>query len=453
MTSIGRQKPEGEWADYGERIMSSFTSSLTRGIARHLLEKPVEPADLEAAALFTLDAVANAVAGRNSDQGRILLRWAEGRSMDPSREAFLMGALTHILEVDDIHKASVVHPGCVVVPAAWAMAQKNGASGHAFLKAVLWGFEATTRVGMAVGPAHYRIWHNTATCGPYGSAAASSALLGLDEDSLVNAFGNAGTQSAGLWEFLETGAMTKHLHAGRAAEAGVTAAELAAFGFTGPPGILEGVRGFFAAACPDAVPERVLADPGQRWQLYETSIKPWPSCRHTHPVIDATQMIRNRIIRVEAIKSVKIESYKAALDLCNNLDPESEYAAKFSLQHTVVAALSDDEVSFLSFDAAARERLRTLREKTSVSVTETLEGAYPARWGGAVEVTLDDGTTMREERQDALGDPEVPLPRERLIAKAKSLLEHGGSEEAELLIDSVLGMADDGEMPALNLLP
>jgi len=433
--------------------MSSFTSSLTRGLAQHLLEKAIEPADLEAAALFTLDAVASAVAGRNSNQGRILLNWAKGRPMDPGREAFLMGALTHILEVDDIHKASVVHPGCVVIPAAWTMARKTSASGHAFLKAVLWGFEATTRVGMAVGPAHYRVWHNTATCGPYGSAAASGAHLGLDEDGLVNAFGNAGTQSAGLWEFLETGAMTKHLHAGRGAEAGVTAAELAALGFTGPPEILEGERGLFAAACPDATPERVLADLEQRWQLYETSIKPWPSCRHTHPLIDAAQTIRNRLSYVEAIKSISIKSYQAALNLCNNLDPESEYAAKFSLQHTVAAALSNDEVGFSSFDAAARERLAALRAKTSVSVTQALEAAYPARWGGAVEVTLEDGTTMREERQDALGDPEKPLPRDRLIAKAKSLLEHGGNDQPERLIDDVLGMADDGELPALNLLP
>src|SRR5690606_14080258 len=123
------------------------------------------------------------------------------------------------------------------------------------------------RVGMAVGPAHYRVWHNTATCGPYGSAMAAAELLGLDDVQAVHALGNAGTQSAGLWQFLETGAMSKHLHAGRAAEAGIVAAELAARGFTGAPAILEGEKGFFAGACPDARPEALLADPAAPWQL------------------------------------------------------------------------------------------------------------------------------------------------------------------------------------------
>jgi len=435
--------------------MTSFTSSVTTGLARHLLKKPISKADLEAAALFSLDAIANAVAGLSTPQGGIIRAWAKDRALDPGRQAFVMGALTHILEVDDLHKTSVVHPGCVVVPAAWAMAQKTGALGADFLKAVIWGFEAATRVGMAVGPAHYRTWHNTATCGPYGSAAAAGALLSLNEDELVHAFGNAGTQSAGLWEFIETGAMTKHLHAGRAAEAGLVAAEMAKLGFTGPPQILEGERGFFAATCPDAAPELVLADPEHRWQVHETSIKPWPSCRHTHPIIDAAQWLRNdsenRINRVEAIKSVKIETYQAALNLCDNNAPESEYAAKFSLQHTVAAALTDDEVTFASFDEAARERLSPLRDKVSVNLSEELEAAYPARWGGTVEVTLNDGSVLREERQDALGDPESPLSRDRLIAKACALFRHGGAECPEQLVEDILGLVDGGALPQLPL--
>ena len=250
--------------------------------------KPIAPADLQQAALFTLDALANALAGRVSEPGVLLLRWADATGVnDAERRAFLQGALTHILETDDLHRASVVHPGCVVVPAVWAVAAREGLCGHAILKAVLWGFEAATRVGMAVGPAHYRIWHNTATCGPYGSAMAVAALLKLDAPATVHALGNAGTQSSGLWQFLETGAMTKHLHAGRAAAAGVLAADLARFGFTGPPAILEGAKGLFTAACPDADPGAIARDPDGPWQLLQTSIKPWPSCRHTHPAADA----------------------------------------------------------------------------------------------------------------------------------------------------------------------
>ena len=217
--------------------------SLTRDLARLVAAKPISQRDREAAALFVLDLVANALAGRNSEPGRILLRWAAANGGDAGRRAFLMGALAHILETDDLHRASVVHPGCVVIPAAFALGHDLGVQGHRFLASVLWGFEATCRVGSAVGPAHYKIWHNTATCGPFGSAMAAANLLGLTVDQTVDALGNAGTQSAGLWQFLETGAMSKHLHAGRAAEAGLVAATLAKEGFSGPPAILERSKG------------------------------------------------------------------------------------------------------------------------------------------------------------------------------------------------------------------
>ena len=254
--------------------------TLTQQLTELIVAKPIAPPDLEHAALLTLDAIANALAGRTSEPGAILLRWAEATlPTDAARRAFLLGTLTHILETDDLHRASVVHPGCVVVPAAWAVAAREGIRGHAMLRAVLWGFEAATRVGMAVGPSHYRLWHNTATCGPYGSAMATAALLHLDLPATVHALGNAGAQSSGLWQFLEAGTMTKHLHAGRAAEAGVLAADLARYGFTGPASMLEGAKGWFAATCPDPDPDAVTRAPDGPWQLLLTSIKPWPSCR------------------------------------------------------------------------------------------------------------------------------------------------------------------------------
>jgi len=206
---------------------SPSATSLTARLAALIASRPIRQGDYHSAALFTLDALANALAGRRTAAGAILLDWANAEPLTTGREAMLLGGLTHILEVDDLHRASVVHPGCVVVPAAYALAHRRNIRGHAFLAAILRGFEACCRVGMAVGPAHYRIWHNTATCGPFGSAYAAGDLLGLDHAAMTDALGNAGTQSSGLWQFLATGAMSKHLHAGRAAEAGVVAAELA----------------------------------------------------------------------------------------------------------------------------------------------------------------------------------------------------------------------------------
>lgn len=439
---------------------ASAPISLTGDLVRLIRTKPVTGADLDMAALFTLDAVANSLAGRNSAPGRILLDWwqATGSSNvapEPGRLAFLMGALCHILETDDLHRMSVVHPGCVVVPAAWSLAARDGLGGRTLLTAILQGFEAATRVGMAVGPAHYRIWHNTATCGPFGAAMASAALLGLSDRAAVDALGNAGSQSSGLWQFLETGAMTKHLHAGHAAEAGIKAAELAAFGFTGPPQILEGEKGFFRAACPDADPAAVTRDPFAPWQLTLTSIKPWPSCRHTHPAIDAGEELRARLladgIGLEHIAEVEVSTYRAALDVCDRPVALSDYEAKFSLQHAVSASLLYARVDFEAFGADARARCASLASHIRVEAADPWVSAYPRAWGGRVRQRLDDGTEYVAERTNAKGDPEAPLSRNEMIAKADMLLRHGGIHDPARIIDGVLAMADDGPVPALAI--
>jgi 2-methylcitrate dehydratase PrpD len=427
--------------------------TLTQQLTQLITTKPITPVDLQQAALFTLDALANALAGRVSEAGAHLLRWAEATGVnDAERRAFLQGALTHILETDDLHRASVVHPGCVVVPAVWAVATREGLRGHAVLKAVLWGFEAATRVGMAVGPAHYRIWHNTATCGPYGSAMAAAALLKLDAPATVHALGNAGTQSSGLWQFLETGAMTKHLHAGRAAAAGVLAADLARFGFTGPPAILEGAKGLFAAACPDADPGAIARDPDGPWQLLQTSIKPWPSCRHTHPAIDAACELRHTVtgpLEQIEIEQIEVETYPAALEVCNRPTPQSDYEAKFSLHHCVAAALMREKVDFAAFTATARAELANLRERVTVRIAEPYASAYPQAWGSAVTITLQNGERLTVRRTHAKGDPEAALTPEELINKARMLLFHGGISEPDRLIAAILALADDAPLPEL----
>lgn len=445
----------------GQMRPAAVSSSLTEQLASLIREKPVTREDLEAAALFTLDAVANSLAGRNSAPGRILMEWwratvSSNVTPEPGRQAFLMGALCHILETDDLHRMSVVHPGCVVVPAAWALASARKKAGHATLTAILHGFEAATRVGMAVGAAHYRIWHNTATCGPFGSAMAASALLGLSDKAAVDALGNAGSQSSGLWQFLETGAMTKHLHAGHAAEAGIRAAELAVFGFTGPPKILEGDKGFFRAACPDADPAAVTRDPGAPWQLTVTSIKPWPSCRHTHPVIDAGEELRRRLaaddVAIDRVAGIDVSIYQAALDVCDRPVALSDYEAKFSLQHAVAASLICPKVDFAAFEAEARALCAPLASRVHLQAADPWASAYPRAWGGRVRLRLDDGTEYVAERTHAKGDPEAPLRREEMVAKADMLMRHGGVAEPRKIIDGVLAMADDGPLPDIDLI-
>ncbi len=420
--------------------MSSPRPSLTEGLTHLIREKPITSADLETASLFVLDAIANAVAGRMTEPGKIVRNWSKTQGApNVATTAFALGALTHILETDDLHRESVVHPGCVVVPAICAWATARSVSGRDFLIAALHGFEAACRVGMAVGPTHYRIWHNTATCGPYGSAMAIAHLHGLNERETVHALGNAGTQSSGFWQFIETGAMTKHLHAGRAAQAGILASELARLGFTGPPHILEGAKGFFAATCADPDPGAVLRDPGAPWQLVRTSIKPWPSCRHTHPAVDAAIELKKGL-DPSTIAEIAVDTYQSALDVCDRPDPQSEYEAKFSLQHCVAAALALPNVDFSAFGPEARSNLAPLRGRTRLALAEPYRSAYPRAWGSSVRVKLKSGEEKRVARDHAKGDPDAPLGHKDFIAKTEMLLGFGKVERPRELIDAILAL-------------
>lgn len=435
------------------------SGSLTRDLVRHARARPATGDDLAMAALFVLDSVANAIGGRASPQGRILGAWAGNGPRRPASPvesgpaAFLMGALTHILETDDLHRASVVHPGCVVVPAAWTVGLRTGATGEQMLRAVLEGFEVACRVGMGVGPAHYRIWHNTATCGPYGAAMAAATLLGLDEDATVHALGNAGSQSAGLWEFLETGAMTKHLHAGHAAQAGVQAADLAALGFTGPPRILEGAKGFFAATCPDGDPARVMEDADGPWQLVRTSMKPWPSCRHTHPAIDAALELSKKLHHCgpDELYAVTVETYQAAADVCDRPHAASEYQAKFSLQHCVAMALLDGEVTLGSFGDEARLKAHRLASGIALRVADPYAAAYPRDWGSAVILEMRDGTQHRAAREHARGDPEAPLSPPEVVDKALDLMRFGDAKGPRAIADAILALPGAARLPEVPL--
>src|SRR5580700_4238753 len=178
-----------------------------------------------------------------SDQATI---YNGGRS-SAAGAALANGVASHILEFDDVHKGSTLHAAAPVIPAALAVAEREHADGRAFMLAVALGYEAALRIGEAVNPSHYRYWHPTGTAATFGAAVAAGSLMKLSPPQMVDALGSAGTQAAGLWEFNADGAMSKHLHPGKAAFNGILAADLARIGFTGASRVLEGERGFFRA--------------------------------------------------------------------------------------------------------------------------------------------------------------------------------------------------------------
>lgn len=400
-------------------------------------------ADIEAARLLVLDWLGSALAGAGTPTGRIFLEYArlqpagqatilglrEGRSVEVAAQ--VNGALSHIVEMDDVERVSVTHPGAVVVPAALAVAERIGASGLDMLAAVVVGYEIMVRVGAALGAEHYYHFHNTATAGVFGAAAAAGWLLDLDRDRLVWALGNAGTQASGLWQFNEEGALTKPLHPGRAAANGVLAATLSRLGLSGARKILEGDRGFFAGLAPQGTPLRIVEQLGmadEPLRVHGISIKPHASCRHTHAPIDAALALRAQLPADGPIANVTISTYKAALTLCDKPDPRTAPDAKFSLQYCVASALLGGRVGLAEFADAALDdgALRALLPRIAVAVDPARDAVYPACWSAAVRVTLMDGRTFEAIQDRPKGDPENPLSEAELESKFRGLAEAGG---------------------------
>jgi len=414
------------------------------------------PSVVNDAQYYTLDWLGSAIAGTVTEPGRMLLAQAAsqagkgatviglGEERNADLAALTNGGLSHIVEMDDLDRGSVVHPAAPVIPAALAVAEREQASGLDFLTAVVLGYEVAIRIGEAVGRSHYRFWHNTATCGVFGSAAAAGWLLGLDAEQMVWALGNAGTMAGGLWEFIADGAMSKHLHAGRAASSGLLAADLARRGFTGARRILEGERGFFAATSSDARPELVTQGlvPGMAdYKISGVSIKPYPSCRHTHPARDAALALRQQHFFVlDQIARIEVETYQAALDLIDNPDPTHSYAAKFSLQYCVACALARGRVGLDDFrsEVLGDEAVRGLMARMSVGLSEELDEHYPQEWPARVRVALADGRELARLVKVPKGDPENPLTQAELEEKFRLLIAGTGYEEmADALVEGV----------------
>ncbi len=367
--------------------------------------------------------------------------------------AFLNGGFGNVLEMDDVHRAAILHPGPVVVPAAFAAAQACEGSGLTFLDAVIRGYDADIRLGESVGKAHYANWHNTATCGPFGAAAAVGHLMGLGPDAMVWALGNAATQSSGPWHCRHEPVMTKQLHTARAAQSGYAAVALAAHGFTGPAFMLEGAQGFYDAMCPDPVPERLVEDPAGPWKIWETSFKPWPACRYTHPAIDAALLLYAKHA-VDNISAIRIETFRDAKVFCDTPAPTTPNQAKFSLQHAVAITLADGPPKLDGFEPEILQRpgVVRLRNAATVVVTDEFDAAFPAHFGASVSLETQEGDQYTVAVADALGDPENPVSTDQIVEKARTLMAAGGASDGltDRIVSATLALPQGGPLDDLS---
>ncbi len=420
-----------------------------------ILARPVGEADRARARLHVLDWAACVTAGAiepGAAEPRALValegvgpcRVVGGRRSGPQAAALANGPMGALLEVDDVDKRGLLHPGPVVMPAALAAAEAAGIDdGTVFLNAVVRGYEAMIRVGRAAGPGHYRHFHATGTCGPFGAAAAAASLLGLGPHETAWALANAGQQAAGLWQVRHEAVFTKALHDGRAAANGVAAAFLAREGFAGPLSHFEGQQGFFAALCDGANPEAVVVAPDDEWTIHAVSFKPHAACRHTHAVIDAVLKLREQA-GDRTLARLEVASYRDALTFCDRAVPRTPGEAKFSLQHAAAVAWTHGDADLARFtpQAIANPELAALRSQVSISEDAVATARYPARFGASAVALLRDGTRLEVDVPDALGDPEWPVSTGDIEAKARKLMAWGGltAAQAERLCAASLGL-------------
>ncbi len=355
-----------------------------------------------------------------------------GDTASPLFAALVNAAASHMVEQDDVHNGSVFHPATVVFPPVLAVAQALGASGAEMLAASVAGYEVGIRVGEFLGRSHYRVFHTTGTAGTLAAAAGVARLLRLSPEQTLQALGSAGTQAAGLWEFLRDAADSKQLHTAKAAADGLLAAYVAGEGFTGARHVLEGAQGMAAGMSSDARPACLTDRLGERWALAETSFKFHASCRHTHPAADALlQVMQANDLVAADIAAVTARVHQGAIDVLGPVvDPTTVHQAKFSMG-TVLglialygrAGLAEFESHFRDDDVVA------LRERVSMALDDEVDQAYPRRWIGKVSVTTRDGRVLQGRVDEPKGDPGNTLSRDELNDKFERLARFGGASD------------------------
>ena len=358
------------------------------------------------------------------------------RMTSPLFAALVNGASSHYAEQDDVHNGSVFHPAAVVFPAALAIAQDRGCSGQDLITAAVAGYEAGIRIGEFLGRSHYRTFHTTGTAGTVAAAVAAARLMGLNAQQMQHAIGSAGTQAAGLWEFLRDAADSKQLHTGKAAADGLLAALLAEKGFTGARQVLEGPQGMGAGMSRDADPARLTDRLGQRWATIETSFKFHASCRHTHPAADALQQaMRTHGLKASDITEVITHVHQGAIDVLGRvIAPETVHQAKFSMGTVLGIIALHDKAGVSEFERLYRDpAVADFRVRVKMVLDEEVDGAYPERWIGKVTIHTRDGRVLHGRVDEPKGDPGNTLSRPELEQKALALADFGGAaSEAEM---------------------
>jgi 2-methylcitrate dehydratase PrpD len=416
---------------------------------------PVEVVDR--AKLHLLDTLGAGIAGMRSPEAGICLAtlrataegscplWGTPHAAAPATAAIINGVAAHALELDDTDGCD--HSGAVVVPAVLAAlsAAPEGATGGHVLTAVVIGYDVARRVLDASGgydAYNAQGWHSTGVCGTFGAAAAAAKVLGLDAVASASALGLAGSFTGGLWAFLTDGSMSKRLHAGRAAEGGLTAAMLAKGGFTGPREIFEAEWGgyFSTYVGKGAEPGALTRDLGRQWRIEQSSIKPYASCRGTHAAVDAIMaLLREQRIPVSNVESVHVRLSPFLHRMCGETAPTSLLAAQMSMPFALAAAAVRGRIGLEEISEVGRTdgAVVDFMNRVVLDVDDTQSGsAHPV-----IEVRTKNGTSHTVRAGEPLGSPSNPLAAETIVAKFLDLADGTlTGPQARRIVDIVLDL-------------
>ena len=407
---LGRFVAESQWNDLAPALRHEGKRSLLNFLGCALGVARTPPIEMAVRTLQPL-----------SGGDRVTL-FGRGERLDVLSAAFVNAIAGNLLDYDDTHLRTVIHPAAPVAPGAIALAEQRGLPGTAVLHALLLGMDVECRIGNAVSPGHYaRGWHITSTCGVFGAAAATAKLLGLDAERTAQALGVAASQSAGLVENLPFAA--KNVSVGNAARNGIFAAMLAEQGYTAAPASIEGALGWARAMGDDPDVATVLDGLGSSWEAAKNTYKPYPCGIVMHAVIDACLELRqSHGLTAADIASVEVSGEQLLLDRGDRI-ATNDRDARVSIPHCAAVALLFGAAGLREFsnDAVRNAEVAALRAR----VTSRLDEASP-RGAATATVRTVDGRSLTTTVTHPIGSLERPLSDRDIEAKVRDLAAYGG---------------------------
>jgi 2-methylcitrate dehydratase PrpD len=366
--------------------------------------------------------------------------------LDAMGASFVNAISANLLDFDDTHLDTIIHPAAPVAAPVFALAQARGFSGQAVLTAFVLGVEVECRVGNAVSPGHYaRGWHITSTCGVFGAAAACAKLLGLPTDQISNAIGIAASQSSGIVENLPSAA--KNVSVGNAARNGLFAALLAAEGYSASPRAIEGPLGWARAMGDEPDLARLTGGLGKSWEIAKNTYKPYPAGIVFHAVIDACFKLREKLNqRVDDIAGITVQG-SALLLARGDRVVRNERDARVSIHHCAACALLLGAAGVAEFSEATvfRPDIVSWRQKVRAELDASLpDGA------ARVSIRLTSGETLSEIVMAAKGSLADPLSDRDIEAKLRDCARLGGTDwDIDRIIDDVWRLDTLGDVSSL----